>query len=94
VSDSSIDDRLQKLKKELDIMLGNEIEESMEQNESEKLVSAFGLSYSQAKAWLKREPKYIADDILQRKRTDTDFTEPHFALYWAYFRHNDFSNNF
>lgn len=46
----------------------------------EQIASVFGLSLSQAKAWLKKEPQYpanIADESLQKKRTDKDFTEPY-----------------
>jgi len=48
-------------------MLNKTDVESIKQTQSEKLVAIFGLSPSQAKSWLKKEPNYIADDILQRK---------------------------
>ncbi len=56
----------------------------LEETTPKELASKFGLSLSQAKTWLKREPKYPTDEILQRKRTDKDFTEPRFRFCYVF----------
>jgi hypothetical protein len=75
--DKSLDERFDNIRKRLEILVNQDfaIVDEMKTT-SEQLSRKFNLSSSQAKAWLKREPNYVADDILQRKRTDGDLTEP------------------
>jgi hypothetical protein len=63
MSNPSIEDRLRKIKENLDIML-NQTEDNVESEitRPEEIANHFGLSLTQAKAWLKREPNYLSDD--------------------------------
>lgn len=74
----SVDERLTKLIRYWDSVLADA--GIKEQNQTDKTTPQdlvkLGLTQKEAKAWLKKEPNYIADGFLQGKRTAKDFTEP------------------
>ena len=73
----SIDYRLNKIKQDLDKLLnGDSIEEKNEQTTPEQLSCVFGLSLSQANAWLKKEPNYLSDGSYHEHKTDDKLPEP------------------
>jgi len=59
--DSSLDERLRQIKERLEKLVMNDIlvEKHLETTPDE--LTAFGISLSQAKAWLKREPNFPSD---------------------------------
>lgn len=70
---TEIDDRLNKLIKEFDKMLGKpkKIEGNLER------LIRFGFTLDEAKGWLEQEPNYQpSDETLQRNKPDEDLTEP------------------
>jgi hypothetical protein len=76
--DSSIDDKLHRLKKEFDELLGdsNNLEKA-NRTTPERLVQRFDLTLDEAKAWLEQEPNFMpSDGFLQRRKSDTDLTKP------------------
>jgi hypothetical protein len=60
--DNSIDDKLKKIKERLEKLVNDDFskEDSVKTN-PEEITSEFGLSLSQAKAWLKKEPDFPSD---------------------------------
>jgi hypothetical protein len=69
---ATFEERIAKLNRELDNMLIGE----NQSKETPEQLRKFGLTTTEAKAWLKQEPNYIpTDDFLHRKRTDGDLTE-------------------
>jgi hypothetical protein len=71
--DKSIDERLHKLAEEFRKLNQRSTAEKTETS-PEELALNFGLSLSQAKAWLRQELNYPADEKKQRFRTDEDET--------------------
>ena len=79
--DSSIDERLSRLKEQLDKLLNSDsLVEPDEATSPEHIADVFGLSHSQAKAWLKKEPNYSSDVSYHEPRKDDKLTEPFFPL--------------
>lgn len=75
--DDSADDRLHKLAEEFHRFVNGEspIIEKIETT-PEEIAFKFGLSFSQAKFWLKKEPNYLANESLHGHKTNDNFTEP------------------
>ncbi len=73
----SIDDQLKRLNAEFDKLLDSNSKES-EDNLQELIL--FGLTESEAKAWLEREPNYSRRKVTPF-RTDEDETEPVDSIY-------------
>jgi hypothetical protein len=63
MTDDSIDYRLHKLRERFERLVnGDYSPEENAETTPEELASEFGLSVSQAKAWLRQEPNYPADE--------------------------------
>lgn len=78
MDDSLANDKLHKLAEEFHKFVSGIQEDKVEEDYTiGKISNLFGLSISQAKAWLEKEPNYLpADESLQRNKADKDFTEP------------------
>jgi len=71
----TIDERLRKLSKEFDKLLGKTEEQSTERN-IDRLIH-FGLTLNEAKSWLKQEPNYVpSDESKHDDESDGEVTEP------------------
>ena len=73
---NSFDDKMRNLKARLERLVNGNYHAAKSETTTAEELCKFGLSLSQAKAWLKREPKYPTDEILQGHKADEDFTEP------------------
>ena len=74
----TIDDRLNKVLKDLDGMLGKSDMPRNIESDMDFLIH-FGFTFNEAKAWLKREPNYVRRKVTEDK-SDTEVTEPFFII--------------
>ncbi len=77
MSSPSIDERLQRLKENLESLLSDQKEiKEIQRNNLDELRILFGLSPKQAEIWLKKEPNYKQTKVYMNPEADEDFTEP------------------